>query len=655
MINITPKVAILRKGDDVQLEVTKDFEEEVKFLSSDPDLATVDEDGFVEAGENAGSVYITAMAKTKTGPQSATARFDVAGIMIHPYQEDGFDIKVGCNAVICVNKLHPSIFVVEAESSNEKVCSVSRVGATSFALKGIDKGKADVTFKLMDPKEEDEEKAVYDEITVKVCIGNVNSLEFKDKSKEVTYKEGLTIEPEVIIDPEDEEYHLYSDNKEVAVVEGTEVHIVGLGTVHIKARKYDKYDTCKIKVIGLKAFVKDTVAVGRFSRIVYDCTDKSKTPKYEVIEGNEFCSVDKYGMIAGVANGSAKIKVTVGDYSQELQIEVKEYFTPKEELTKQDVEKLKVFDNFSGLKAYAGARCIKSTELAKNVNLYYIKNNPDFNIFEYELAMITKELVKYIAASSNLKDETVTTEDLEGEDIVSEGETKEIVNSEVSINDAALPSKTSLKVVGEKSVNLSNIEVTGAKLISNTRITVECPKGEVYIKELNMSNCVESYNGIEIGLGKEVPSKVTIENCNFSEMKNNPISIFGMQEGGVITLKNCKFNISRNSNPLRLSNKSNAKNVKVRFVNCELQYTDKIDSEWKSLILCQDYTGAVDSDAKGFVDWVISLTNVAIGDETGMTLVTEENKDAIGILVGCDKNANIWKENTYLPSTVKIN
>lgn len=655
MINITPKVAILRKEDNVQLGVTKDFEEEVKFLTSDPEVATVDENGLVKAGENAGAVYITAMAKTKTGPQSATARFDVAGIMIHPYQEEGFDIKVGCNAVICVNKIHPSIFIVEAESSDEKVCSVVRVGATSFALKGISNGKADVTFKLIDTKEEDEDKAVYDKITVKAFVGNVNSLKFKDKSQEVIFKEGLKIKPEVLISPENEEYHLCSDNKEVATIEGTEVNIVGLGIVNIEARKYDKHDTCKVKVIGLKAYVKDTVAVGRFSHIIYECTDKSKTPKYEVVSGKDFCSVDKYGMIAGLAKGSANIKVSAGEYTQELQIEVKDYFTSKEELTKQDVEKLKVFDNFSGLQAYAGARCIKSTELSKNVNLYYIKNNSDFNIFDYELAMITKELVKYVVANSNLRDETITTEDFEGENIVNEGETKEITNSIVSIKDAALPSKTSLKVVGEKSVELSNIEISGAKQYGNTRITVECPKGEVSIKELNMSNCAESYNGIEIGLGKEVPSKVTIENCNFSEMKNNPISIFGMQEGGVITLKNCRFNISMNSNPLRLSNKSNAKNVKVRFVNCEVEYTDQIDSEWKSLILCQDYTGAVDSDAEGFVHWIISLTNVAIGSETGMALVTEENKDTIGILVGCDKNANIWKENTYLPSTVKIN
>lgn len=112
--------------------------------------------------------------------------------------------------------------------------------------------------------------------------------------------------------------------------------------------------------------------------------------------------------------------------------------------------------------------------------------------------------------------------------------------------------------------------------------------GEVYVKDCIFAK--PGYNCFEIGLNSKVepPSKVTFENCEFhNELTNNAILVFATKDNATITLKNCKFESV--SNALRVSNRTNAKNVTVNIIDCSV---DKWEStpKYAGFLILEDYT-----------------------------------------------------------------
>lgn len=130
---------------------------------------------------------------------------------------------------------------------------------------------------------------------------------------------------------------------------------------------------------------------------------------------------------------------------------------------------------------------------------------------------------------------------------------------------AGIIEDTVLKVSGN-SIKIQNSVISGNidKIESNAAIVLN----ESTVVEITDSNLnASTYNMVEIGLtGDKLPSLVNITNCEFGEMSNNAISIFGFQDNAVINIKNCHFKSV--SNVLRLSNKNNANNVTVNIENC---------------------------------------------------------------------------------------
>lgn len=97
------------------------------------------------------------------------------------------------------------------------------------------------------------------------------------------------------------------------------------------------------------------------------------------------------------------------------------------------------------------------------------------------------------------------------------------------------------------------------------------------------------YNCLEIGLNDKMtpPANVTITNCHFkSELTNNAILIFGTQDNAVITIKDCTFN--KISNLLRLSNRTNARNVTVNIENCSVEQWET-NPTWAGFLLFEDH------------------------------------------------------------------
>lgn len=186
----------------------------------------------------------------------------------------------------------------------------------------------------------------------------------------------------------------------------------------------------------------------------------------------------------------------------------------------------------------------------------------------------------------------------------------------VEVNGPSVNSPTSnLKMTGEvttatnvtgKSLFMHNTKVT-AKVVVNVTENVEANdvvvdgaypgSGSVFslnnadkVVYKNMKfNATDAYNGVEVGLSStDFPTEVVFEDCVFTgTLRNNAISVFGMKENGVITLKNCEFESV--SNVLRYSNKLNVNGVTINFVNCKIKAWAK-EPEYAGLVICQDYT-----------------------------------------------------------------
>lgn len=181
-------------------------------------------------------------------------------------------------------------------------------------------------------------------------------------------------------------------------------------------------------------------------------------------------------------------------------------------------------------------------------------------------------------------------------------ETKDyVVTGEVQANLTA-----SGKSVDLKGVTISNnarLVLTPTKetrLLNNT-ISGEFPKSGgnalitiresdyVTVKDLTFDGTASCYNCVEIGLtGSNLPKNVLIDSCNFiGTLSNVSILVFGTQDNAVININNCKF--ENVSNVLRLSNRTNAKNIVVNMTNCDITKWDSTPL-WAGAIILQDYT-----------------------------------------------------------------
>ena len=122
----------------------------------------------------------------------------------------------------------------------------------------------------------------------------------------------------------------------------------------------------------------------------------------------------------------------------------------------------------------------------------------------------------------------------------------------------------------------------------NAEISINAPSADVLIKNSTFNQ--DGYNCIEIGLTANIepPKNVVIENCDFSATyTNNAILVFGTQDNAVISISNCHFKSV--SNMLRLSNRTNAKNVTVLITDCTVDKWDS-DPKYAGCIILEDYT-----------------------------------------------------------------
>lgn len=397
MISISPQAATVKKGETVQLTVTKDFDGDVKYLTTNKNVATVDETGLVTA-QGVSSTYITAVAKGPKGLESATTRIDVPGLMMVPNPELERDVKVNKVIIFSILKKHPANYEVVAKVDNEDLAKIKQVGSSSYQLHAIAQGTVSVMFALIDPNIEVEDETdtsnVIDMVTYTVTIGTINDLVFDNAVTTCELGEE-EVEIPVTVDPEGTEYRMISSNEKVfKVTEGNKGVPTGLGSAILTVKKYDLSDQCTVKVEGLDVKVRGTLSTGHCIFLDTECTEKC-APKFESSD-NTIATVTKKGVVTGVKSGDVEITVTVGKYSKVISLTCVEFFSPIEDLTDEDKKNIKIFCNNAEMRAYAKGRpIINGTILDGVIPISYIKNNCDPNVFEYELAILDKDLTRY--------------------------------------------------------------------------------------------------------------------------------------------------------------------------------------------------------------------------------------------------------------------
>lgn len=408
MLVIEPQSKILKKGETYQLEVTKDFEGTVKYTSSNKNVVTVDESGLVTA-VGVTSAYITAFAKGPKGLESDAIRIDVPGLMMTPPNPNNetFEIKQGENIVFSILKKHPANYEVEASVDDTTIARIKNVGATSFVLNALEEGQVIITFNLVDTSVEDETQKIIDTVKYQVLVGNVESLSFtkKEFECELTDKE---VELPIAISPEGEECHVKSLNKDVFTIneEGKGVP-TGLGTAVLNVRRFDLSDSAIVRVKGLQVKPIGTLSTNHRIKLDVQCTEKG-SPAFETSD-EKIATISKKGIVTGVSVGNVEITVTVGKYSTSIELKCVEYFTPIEDLTTEIKKTIKIFCNLAELKAYAKGRPIITQSILDGlIPIHYIKSNEDPNLFEYELAILDKDLTRYNSLQTEEEETTDT-------------------------------------------------------------------------------------------------------------------------------------------------------------------------------------------------------------------------------------------------------
>lgn len=202
---------------------------------------------------------------------------------------------------------------------------------------------------------------------------------------------------------------------------------------------------------------------------------------------------------------------------------------------------------------------------------------------------------------------------------------------------------TAIRIAAAEDIVITDNNISGEldKDISHAMVSIDTNE-TVVVK--NCSSSLLGYNGLEIGLNNTAPKRIIIKDCEFGgELSNNAISIFATADNCVVTIENCHF--TSVSNVLRLSNRTNANNVTINFVNCSWDHLDS-NTECKGVVICQDYTSAskaetIEANRFGDNKIAISFTDCVGENDTPVTLAEDGSSYVTGdnclVYVYCDK------------------
>lgn len=245
-------------------------------------------------------------------------------------------------------------------------------------------------------------------------------------------------------------------------------------------------------------------------------------------------------------------------------------------------------------------------QMRKDFNTY---SSTDFVAYDGSATVSADGKIIKVGSDTLSQNTTITSSGVIFDGSTQESSIVQITANKVEANDLVISGDFPRSITssdGKKKNQNSYHTILGAETVNYSNLTFTPNDG--------------IYNGIEIDLRENTVAKdIIFENCDFNgNFKNNAINIFGLQDNATVTINNCHFKSV--SNALRLSNRTNAKNVTVNFTNCTID-------EWESRPNMVAYTGAIifedynsttteEVDAnKQFSTFTLNITNLVHNGE----------------------------------------
>ena len=195
----------------------------------------------------------------------------------------------------------------------------------------------------------------------------------------------------------------------------------------------------------------------------------------------------------------------------------------------------------------------------------------------------------------------------------------------ISIVGGELGNDTVITLNATDNVNVSGLTVSGEQGNGNGKIIYAT--NEITIDSVDINPGCTVYNVFEGSQDKNPEhciDKFTAKNItvNDVDLQHNVFNIYQLNDNAEVTISDSYFNLDvANSNALRLSNITNAKNVTVTFDNVDWTYENKAysqaDLKWAGLVIYQAYgtdTNSTDDDTSTKT-WTFNFINCRYNGE----------------------------------------
>jgi len=199
----------------------------------------------------------------------------------------------------------------------------------------------------------------------------------------------------------------------------------------------------------------------------------------------------------------------------------------------------------------------------------------------------------------------------------------------ITIAGGEVGDNTVINLLAKDSIDVNGLTVSGTKGNGNGKIVYG--SNDITISNVNIEPGCTVYNVFE---GKQDKAEDNlVENFTATnvivddiDLRHNVFNIYQLADGANILVKDSRFNLNvANSNIMRVSNITNAKNVTITFENIDWTYENKpytdADKAWAGLLIYQPYSTDDGCDAgiamekKAVHTWTINVKNCRYNGE----------------------------------------
>ena len=193
-----------------------------------------------------------------------------------------------------------------------------------------------------------------------------------------------------------------------------------------------------------------------------------------------------------------------------------------------------------------------------------------------------------------------------------------ITSNSVTLKEATMTG-TYMDLYADQDVTIKQSSFSGSvpKATSNAIMRLRA-NGYITVRDYDFE-IEKAYNGIECNLTEAAAKSIIIDGVDFNgPLSNNGVNVFGMADGGVLTVANCHF--KKVSNILRISNRLNT-TWTINLINCVCDEWET-NSDYTGAILLQDYISksAAEVETRNeFSKLTINIQNLTKPDGTKLT------------------------------------